>query len=153
MRSEWMEEGSAAVVFATLSDVRRIELPCHVRDDGELVVVEEGKAIPFPVLRTFTVRAPAAAVRGRHAHRRCAQFFMCVHGSIEVECDDGEQVTKFALDSGHVGLLVPPTIWASQMYLVAGAVLSVLCDRHYEEDDYIRDYETFRTWRKRASHE
>lgn len=131
-----------------LTDVRLVDLPRHEADNGELVVIEEGRTIPFATVRMFTVRAPASAVRGQHAHKRCAQFLVCVHGSIRVECDDGERTTTFLLDSGSVGLLVPPSIWASETYVVGGSVLSVLCDRHYEADDYIRDYDRFLAWRR-----
>ncbi|MBC7017841.1 WxcM-like domain-containing protein, partial [Salmonella enterica] len=62
--------------FASVSDVRRFELPRHVSETGELVVIEQGKSIPFAVLRTFTVRATAGAIRGRHAHKRCSQFLV-----------------------------------------------------------------------------
>ena len=131
-----------------MSDVRLVELPRHESDGGELVVIEEGRALPFAALRMFTVRAPAGALRGKHAHKLCAQFLVCVHGSIEVECDDGEHKATFTLDSGHAGLFVPPGVWASERYLVAGSVLSVLCDRRYEVDDYLRDYAKFLVWRK-----
>jgi len=42
-------------------------------------------------------------------------------------------------------LLIPPGIWAREDYLTDGAVLMVLCDRIYEEGDYIRDYDEFKT--------
>lgn len=142
-----VKEGSTLVARKTVADVQRIELPRHVGDNGELVVIEQGKAMLFPVLRVFTVRAGAGAIRGQHAHKRCAQFLVCVHGAIDVECDDGSTKTTHHLDAGHVGLLVPPGIWASETYVTAGAVLSVLCDRHYEADDYLRDYHAFLSWR------
>jgi dTDP-4-dehydrorhamnose 3,5-epimerase-like enzyme len=138
------------VEFSNVTAVRPVELPRHAQDNGELVVIEQGKAIPFPSVRMFTVRAASGAVRGRHAHKRCAQFLVCVHGTIEVECDDGTSKATYLLDAGNKGLLVPASIWASETYLTAGAVLTVLCDRHYEADDYIRNYEEFLAWRKTA---
>ena len=134
--------------FATLTDVQLIELPLHAHDNGQLVVVEQGKAISFLSARVFTVCAPEGAIRGRHAHKRCSQFLVCVHGAIEVECDDGTRKSKFLLDAGNKALLVPPSIWATEVYLVGGSVLTVLCDRHYEVADYIRDYDQFLGWRK-----
>lgn len=134
--------------LSTLADVRLVDLPVHAHDNGELVVVEHGKSVPFATQRMFTVRAPEGAIRGQHAHKRCAQFLICVHGVIHVECDDGEQKTKYLLDAGSKGLLVPPGIWASEIYVVGGSVLSVLCDRPYEAADYLRDYGEFIAWRK-----
>lgn len=131
-----------------LADVQEIALPCRARDDGELVVVEEGKALPFAALRMFTVRAVKGAVRGHHAHMRCTQLLICVHGAIDIECDDGTAKAHFALDRGDKSLLVPASIWATETYRTDGSVLTVLCDRHFEEEDYIRDYDQFLAWRR-----
>lgn len=145
-------EGSAVLertrTCRDVSEVRLVELPRHTRDDGELVVVEQGKSIPFPTVRTFFVRATEGAVRGRHAHKQCNQFLVCVHGAIEVECDDGATKTTFLLDAANQGLLIPASIWATETYVVSGSVLGVLCDRPYEADDYLREYEAFLVWRR-----
>lgn len=134
--------------LATLDEVRLVELPIHAQVNGELVVMEHGAQLPFVAARMFTVRAPESAVRGKHAHKRCAQFLVCVHGVIDVECDDGARTKKFLLDAGSKGLFVPPGIWATEIYVAGGSVLSVLCDRTYEESDYLREYESFLAWRK-----
>jgi hypothetical protein len=139
---------STPTALKTVADVKLVDLELHTREDGDLVVVEEGKAIPFAASRVFTVRAKGGAVRGRHAHKLCVQFLVCVHGSIEVVCDDGAEKRTFLLDAANKGLLVPPTIWATETYVVAGSVLNVLCDRHYEAEDYLRDYDQFLAWRK-----
>jgi len=136
------------VKLATIADVQALELPLHARDGGELVVIEEGKSLPFAAQRVFTVTAGAGAVRGRHAHKECAQFMVCVHGSVDVEVDDGAEKARHRLDAGNKALLVPPSIWATETYVEAGSVLTVLCDRHYEADDYLRDYDEFVAWRE-----
>ena len=110
-------------------------------------MLEGLKDVLFSIARLFTVRAEAGAVRGRHAHKQCAQFMIAVHGAIDVECDDGLDKKIFALTDGRHGLLVPPGIWASETYKKADSVLAVLCDRPYEQDDYIRDHADFLAWR------
>jgi hypothetical protein len=75
---------------------------------------------------------------------------MCVNGAIEVTCDDGETKRRLVLDRPNLGLLVPPSIWATETYREAGSVLVVACDRPYEEDDYLRDYDEFRRYRALA---
>lgn len=141
-------QGESTVNLSRLEDVRLVELPLHAHDNGELVVVEHGKSLPFSAPRMFTVRAPEGAVRGQHAHKRCAQFLICVHGAIHVECDDGQAKSHYLLDAGSKGLLIPPGIWGTEIYVVGGSVLSVLCDRPYEAADYLRDYDEFIAWRK-----
>jgi dTDP-4-dehydrorhamnose 3,5-epimerase-like enzyme len=83
-------------------------------------------------------------IRGNHAHKQCLQLLICVSGQIRVSCDDGSFVIHHLLDSMNCGLLVPPGIWAREEYMTDGAVLMVLCDRSYEEGDYIRDYNDFK---------
>jgi len=55
------------------------------------------------------------------------------------------------LDAIDRGLLVPNGIWAEQRYLDSDNVLMVLCDRPYEEHDYIRDYREFLAFRKQPA--
>ena len=47
-------------------------------------------------------------------------------------------------------LLVPPGIWAEQVYEGDDTVLMVLCDLPYDEADYIRDYTEFLAFRGMA---
>lgn len=132
-----------------VQDVRELSLPRHSRTDGDLVVLER-ENLPFSTARVFTVSAVAGAMRGQHAHKRCSQLLMCVHGRIAVQCDDGSRKLDFLLDSGNKGVFIPPSIWGAETYLTDGAVLMVLCDRGYEEEDYLRDYQGFLEWRKKT---
>jgi dTDP-4-dehydrorhamnose 3,5-epimerase-like enzyme len=134
------------VNHSNISDLRLVELPQYVGGDGDLSVLEK-EHLPFAIVRLFFVRAAAGARRGMHAHRRCSQFMMCVNGAIEVTCDDGKAKRTLGLDRPNLGVLVPPSIWATETYREAGSVLAVACDRPYEQDDYIRDYDEFRRYR------
>lgn len=136
---------------ASLRDVRRIALPRHVREDGALSVFEGGAAVPFQIARVFTVSAAHGAVRGRHAHRECAQLLVCLAGEIEVVVDDGAVRRTERLIGPEEGLLLPPLIWGEQIYRGRNALLMVLCDRGYEEADYLRDYDAFQRARAEFS--
>ena len=130
-----------------LTDVSLIDLPRHFQREGELVVAEHASSLPFAAVRMFTVTAPQGAERGRHAHRLCSQFMICVHGAIDIVCEDGRDRRSFVLDQGHLALFVPPTIWTTVIYRESDSVLAVLCDRPYEPDDYIRDHAEFLSFR------
>jgi dTDP-4-dehydrorhamnose 3,5-epimerase-like enzyme len=132
----------------SINDVRTIDLPVHRRDDGEVVVAETSASVPFAIARVFTISAPVQARRGEHAHRQCLQLMLCVNGAVDVICDDGSDTRAFSLDQGNLGLLVPPTIWNTVIFRETNSVLVVLCDRPYEEHDYIRDYSAFLAARK-----
>ena len=135
----------------SIARIRLIELPRYAREDGEVVVAQAFSQVPFPIARMFTLTAPLGARRGEHAHRRCTQFMVCTHGAVDVVCDDSRDNAVFTLDRGNIALCVPPTIWNTVVFKQDRSVVAVLCDRPYEEADYLRDYPEFLAFRKANS--
>jgi dTDP-4-dehydrorhamnose 3,5-epimerase-like enzyme len=129
-------------------DARLIELPRHARANGEVVVAEASAQVPFQIRRMFALTAPAGAKRGHHAHRLCSQFMVCVNGAVDVVCEDGREQKTFMLERRDLALLVPPGLWNTVDFRQSGSVLVVLCDRPYEESDYIRNYAEFLSFRE-----
>ena len=127
--------------------VKLIELPYHKENNGDLVVVE-GEIIPFSIKRVFNVRQQKGDIRGRHAHRHCSQLLICTNGAVEVKCDDSRTTEIYVLDKPNFGLYIPPGIWADQKYIENNTILTVLCDRPFEEADYLRNYEDFKLFSK-----
>jgi len=123
--------------------VKLIELPYHKENNGDLVVVE-GEIIPFSIKRVFNVRQQKGDIRGKHAHRHCSQLLICTNGAVEVKCDDISTTEIYVLDKPNFGLFIPPGIWADQKYIEDNTILTVLCDRPFEEADYIRNYDDFK---------
>jgi dTDP-4-dehydrorhamnose 3,5-epimerase-like enzyme len=126
-----------------------IPLQCNVAENGELSVVESGKEIPFGVTRAFFVKGAAGAVRGKHAHRVCNQFLICISGRIKVTCSDESDVRVFELINSYQGLLIPAGIWAEQVYCEDNSILVVLCDKEYEPKDYIRNFDEYLGYRQK----
>lgn len=134
-------------VLFDLDHIRIISLPRHARADGEVVVAEVTAQVPFRIERMFALTAPAGPQRGRHAHRQCSQFMICLTGAVNIVCQDGTKQKTFVLDRRDLALLVPPGLWNTVEFRQTGSVLVVLCDRLYEADDYIRDYNQFLSFR------
>jgi hypothetical protein len=134
-------------MWSLIDTVKIIKLPHYFEDNGDLVVMEGLINVPFAIARVFVVRAPQHAVRGQHAHLACSQFLTCPRGIVKVLCDDGVQTATFVLDHPNIGLLVPPGIWSQQTYMTMESALTVLCDRRYEADDYIREYQDYLAYR------
>ncbi len=113
---------------------------------GNLAIGEFEKDIPFIPRRFFLVYdVPASNVdtRGEHAHKCCKQFLIAVKGSLNIITDDGQHREEFTLNSPHVGLYIPPMIWAVQYRHSDDAVLLVFSSQYYDPDDYIRNYAEF----------
>jgi dTDP-4-dehydrorhamnose 3,5-epimerase-like enzyme len=132
----------------TIASMYLVKLPHHFEDNGDLVVMEGLANVPFAIARVFVVRAPEGSVRGQHAHKACSQFLTCPRGSVEVVCTDGSHSAEFELNHPNLGLYIPPGIWAEQRYKDKGTVLTVLCDRVFEPEDYIREYPDFLLYRQ-----
>ncbi|EQA80241.1 sugar 3,4-ketoisomerase [Leptospira alstonii] len=125
-----------------------IQFPSFTDENGSLSVFESNKQVPFLIQRVFSVTANVNDVRGEHSHRKCSQLLVSMHGKIKVTCDNGTAISEYILESMDGGLLIPPGIWSTQQYLDLGSVLLVLCDRGYEDEDYIRNYDEFLEWVK-----
>lgn len=130
-----------------LTDIQLISFPAFNTSEALLVVYEGSKKVPFNISRLFTVKASEKCTRGFHAHKECTQVLIVLNGECKIICDDGANRNEIILNKSSEGLLIPPTIWAEQEYQ-SDTVLMVLTDKHYDENDYIRNYENFLDFRK-----
>ncbi len=111
---------------------------------GNLSVGEFGRTLPFVPRRYFaTYGVPHDSGRGQHAHRECEQLLVCLHGSCRVKVYDGVRHDEFLLDRPHLGVYVPPMVWAEEFDHRDDCVLLVFASHDYEARDYIRDYAEF----------
>lgn len=132
-----------AAVARTVADIRRHGYQRVDDPDGDLLIMESGKHVPYPVARVFVVDAHKRAIRGRHAHITCNQLLICLQGRLRVTCDDGRNRHETILDKHSEALLMPSGIWGEQDYLENPTMLMVLCDEPFDASEYIRDYDTF----------
>lgn len=113
---------------------------------GGLVALEIGhdKKIPFEVRRIYYIhRTEQGVSRGFHAHRNLKQVAICVSGRCRVVLDDGERREETWLDSPLKGLVIGNLTWRELHDFSPDCVVLVLASEHYDESDYIRDYEEF----------
>lgn len=130
----------------------------HGDERGMLIALEEYKDIPFEIKRVYYMYDTKEGVRrGFHAHKSLEQILICIHGSCKVLLDNGSEKKKVSLEKPYEGLYVPNSMWREMYDFSPDAVLMVLASEYYNEDDYIRDYDTFletvNEERKRKSNE
>lgn len=123
-------------------EIHRIQ---NSRDSrGALAIVDFMEFSPFVPQRIFfSFDVPSEQQRGRHAHKTCRQFFLCLGGQCSVEVNNGKESVKIQMDSPIYGLSLPPMIWSTQSSFSPNSSLLVLASEPYREDDYVRDYEEF----------
>lgn len=135
---------ASPVTDTAVRGVRLYRLPQFRDIRGALTAAEFPRDLPFVPRRHFVVHGvPSQETRGEHAHRRCHQFLICVHGSVRVLADDGRQRQEFVLDAPSLGLYLPAMVWGTQHRYSADAVLLVFASDPYDADDYIRSYDAF----------
>ncbi len=111
---------------------------------GSLVSLESKKNIPFDIQRIYYIFATQAGIsRGFHAHRELKQLLICVAGSCQIHLDDGKNKQHVLLNDPTQGLYLNQMIWREMHDFSADCVLMVLANQHYNENDYIRNYDEF----------
>ena len=76
-------------------------------------------------------------------HRNLRQLIIAASGSFDVILDDGKTRTKYSLNRSYHGLYIPTMHWREIENFSSGAVCMVLASEHYDESDYIYDYDAF----------
>lgn len=111
---------------------------------GSLTPIEAPGEIPFEVKRLYYIyNVKDNMIRGKHSHKKLHQVLICIHGSIDVRLENFFGEEKYTLNNPSVGLYVGPDNWREMSNFTNDAVLLVLASEHYDEEDYIRDYDQF----------
>lgn len=121
-----------------------LDIPIAHDQRGNLSVVEGGELIPFDIKRLYYLYdVPGGATRGGHAHRNLRQLIIAASGSFDVILDNGVSRQKFSLNRSYKGLYIPVMTWREIENFSSGAVCMVLASEHFDETDYIYEYDAF----------
>jgi len=121
-----------------------LEFPVHGNHQGSLVALEKGADFPFEIKRVYYVwGTDAQVVRGHHAHRALEQVIVATSGSCDFTLDDGCVKEVVHLSRPNEGLYVKGNIWRTFTNFSPDCVVMVLASMHYDEADYIRNYDEF----------
>ncbi len=120
----------------------------HDETYGSLTSVEcgmpDGNRTPFEVRRVYYIyNVPGQQRRGFHSHNDLEQVLLCVHGSVKILVKTPFDEEDILLDDPNKGLYIGPMIWREMYEFSDDAVLLVLASKHYDVDDYIRDYSAY----------
>ena len=111
---------------------------------GSLISIESKIDIPFEIKRIYYIFGNKNNVRrGFHAHKNLQQVLIAVSGSCKILLDNGQSKEEILLDSPQKSLLIQNFVWREMFDFSANCVLLVLASEHYDEKDYIRDYNQF----------
>jgi len=132
---------------SVLDECKIVNFPKVTDYRGNLSFIEENRQIPFKIKRVYYLYdVPSGATRGGHAHKTLQQLVIALSGSFDIILDDGMQRRKFFLNRPHYGLYIPPKVWRELENFSSNSVALSLVSEVYDESDYIRNYDSFKTW-------
>ena len=128
----------------TVNDCKIIDLPKFLDARGNLSFAENFKQIPFEIKRTYWLYdVPGCESRGGHAYYKNEELIIALSGSFDVVLDDGKERKVFSLNRSYYGLYVPKGLWREMENFSTNALALEFASTHYDESDYIYDYEQF----------
>ncbi|MEG2928534.1 MAG: FdtA/QdtA family cupin domain-containing protein [Oscillospiraceae bacterium] len=128
-----------------MKNIKAVEFKEMGDERGKLVVIEGNIDIPFEIKRVFYIYgSDSEVVRGQHANRKTEFVLINVSGTSKVKVKDGKgNETIFVLNRPHTGVYLPKMVWKDMYDFSSDSVLLVLASEHFDNSEYIRDYENF----------
>lgn len=123
-----------------------IELPKFNDPRGNLSFLENENQIPFKIARSYWIYdVPGGETRGGHAFKENDEFIIALSGAFDVVLDNGKEKQKFQLNRSYYGLYVPKGWWREMENFSTNSVAFILSSIPYDKNDYIRDYDDFKS--------
>ena len=115
-----------------------------IDDAGSLQILE----LPFEFKRLYYIHGvPNSAKRGFHAHKSLHQIFLVPKGFLTLELSTPISTEIFELNfMKSKALHVPPGYWRVLSEFSHDAIGLVLASEHYDEGDYIRNFDEYVEW-------
>ena len=127
-----------------MTSYKLVDFKTNGDDRGSLIAIEEGYNTPFEIKRVYYIFDTKEGVeRGFHAHINLKQMAIVVKGSCTFVLDNGITREEIELNNPKQGLLIEGLIWREMKNFSPDCVLVVLASEHYDESDYIRNYNKF----------
>ena len=110
------------------------------------ISVAEKTNLPFIPKRVYwTYFTPENVIRGGHSHIELEQILIAMAGQIKVSIEliNGKKF-DFSLDKPSKGIYIPKKSWRTMEYS-HNAVQLCIASIEYDEKDYVRDYQEFKS--------
>lgn len=140
------------MIQSTIYNCCVIELSKIYNKAGNITVIEKNAHLPFDFRRVYYLYdVPGGENRGGHSHKKLQQLIVAASGCFDVLLDDGINRKIVELNRPYYGLLVVPGIWREIFNFSSGAICLVLASEKYDAEDYIRDYQVFKSSKNRIA--
>ena len=131
-----------------IDHVKLIELPKVYDPRGNLSFFENTNQIPFEIKRTYWIYdVPGGEIRGSHAFKKANEMIIALSGSFDLVLNDGKEEVYYTLNRSSIGIYLPKMIWRKLENFSTNSLALIVSDLGYDESDYIRDFNEFKTLR------
>ena len=115
-------------------------------ETGFISVASLEENIPFGIKRVYWIYGTQTGqVRGNHAHKKGDQVLVCLAGQTEVSLESANgNVNAFILQNPNQGLLIPALYWL-QIKIMQPSTLLCISAEEFDENNYIREYKSFKS--------
>ena len=128
-----------------MKECKIINLPNFGDARGKMTVLEAGATLPFHPQRAFFIYdVPANQTRGEHANLKTKFVIIAVKGSVEILVSNGRDEECFTLNNPTKGLFIDSKTWKTMKNFSQDAVLLIIANTKYDQNEYIRNYEEFK---------
>lgn len=132
------------MIEGTSMNYKLIDMYVFGDERGKLISVEGNKNVPFEIKRVYWIYDTLPDQnRGCHAHKDLEQIIVAMDGACQFVLDDGKTRETIWLNRPDKGLYIGKGMWREMRHFSYGCKLMVLASKHYDEKEYIRNYEDF----------
>ena len=114
---------------------------------GNLSFLQYPVLIPFKIQWVFwSYDVPGGGKRGGHAFHHQKEVIMALSGSFDVVIThpDGT-IENFFLNRSYYGIFIPALTWRHMENFSTNALALHVSDRMFDTEDYIRDFDYWKT--------
>ena len=124
-----------------------VEVPIIAISDGDAIlsVFDYSHVLGFKPVRFFFINSAKITKRGGHSHKECAQLISITKGTARVTIKTPLQERIWIANSLNTALYIPPGHWV-EIEMNIDTTVTVLADKSFSEEDYIRDFDTYCYW-------
>lgn len=123
-----------------------LQLPRIFDDRGNLSFIESYRHIPFEMKRVYWLYdVPGGEKRGGHAFKTTHECIIALSGSFDIKVNNGNDWTTYSLNRSYLGLYLPPMHYRMLDNFSTNSFCLVLSSGLYDEQDYLYDFEHFRS--------
>jgi dTDP-4-dehydrorhamnose 3,5-epimerase-like enzyme len=133
-----------------MKKIKKIKIKSYVNSSGKLIPLTFNKKFPIKAKRIFLLYGKKKQIRGDHAHKKCSQLFVPVLGKfiLNIKTPDSEKKILLKYEN-KTAVLLPPKYWCGIKFLTKNSVLMVVCDKEYDFNDYLENFNDYKAYLKK----